>query len=187
MSFPDGKDYYAILGAGKTASQDEIERLYKRLAKHHHPDRGGDAEVMKSINEAYEVLGNADTRQLYDSQIPESVAALRPVVPPLTPPSALLPDTVTGRLLGASLFLLAGLTFLFLVRIYYIRFMWPILVAAALVVILGVRKVHAVMVFARESLAPSHPLRHYVWVQELAFWIIVGGGTYGICLLMSSI
>jgi hypothetical protein len=40
------------------------------------------------------------------SQIPESVEALRQVVPPLTPPSALLPDTVTGRLLGASLFLL---------------------------------------------------------------------------------
>jgi curved DNA-binding protein CbpA len=34
------KDYYSILGAETTASQDEIERLYKRLAKRHHPDRG---------------------------------------------------------------------------------------------------------------------------------------------------
>ena len=40
MSFPDGEDYYATLGAEKTASQDEIERLYKHLAKQHHPDRG---------------------------------------------------------------------------------------------------------------------------------------------------
>ena len=118
MSFPDGEDYYAILGAGKTASHDEIERLYKRLARQHHPDRGGDAEVMKAINEAYRVLGNEDTRQLYDSQIPEGVEALRPVIPPLSPPSALLPDTVSGRLIGASLFLLAGLVFLFLVRIF---------------------------------------------------------------------
>jgi hypothetical protein len=187
MSFPGGEDYYAILGAGKTSSQDEIERLYKRLARQHHPDRGGDAELMKAINEAYRVLGNEDTRRLYDSQIPESVGALRPVVPPLSPPSALLPDTVTGRLIGASLFLLAGLVFLFLVRIYYIRFMWPILLAAALVVILGVRKLHGVMVFARKSLAPSHSWRHYVWVQELAFWIIVGGGAYGFYLLLSSI
>ena len=38
MSHPDvEKDYYSILGAGETASQDEIERLYKRLAKRHHP------------------------------------------------------------------------------------------------------------------------------------------------------
>jgi len=187
MSFPDGEDYYAILGAGKTASQDEIERLYKRLAKQHHPDRGGDAELMKAINEAYRVLGNEEMRRLYDSQIPESAEALRPVVPPLSPPSTLLPDTVPGRILGASLFLLGGLVFLFLVRIYFIRFMWPILLVAALVVILGVRKLHAAMVYARKSLAPSHFWRRYVWVQELAFWFIVCGGAYGIYLLMRSI
>jgi hypothetical protein len=187
MSFPDGEDYYAILGARKTASQDEIERLYKRLAKQHHPDRGGDAEEMKAINEAYRVLGNAGARRLYDSQLPETDDALRPVVAPLSPPSALLPDTVLGRAVGASLFLLAGLVFLFLVRIYYIRFMWPILLAAALVVIVGVRRLHAVMVFARKGLAPSHSLRRYVWVQELGFWFIVCGGAYGIYLLMSSI
>lgn len=187
MSFPDGEDYYAILGAGKTASQDEIERLYKRLAKQHHPDRGGDAEVMKAINEAYRVLGNEDTRRLYDSQISESVEVLRQAVPPLSPPSKLLPDTVPGQLTGASLFLLAGLVFLFLVRIYFIRFMWPILLLAALLVILGVRKLHGVMVFARKSLTPSHSWRRYVWVQELAFWLIVCGGAYGIYLLMNSI
>ena len=187
MSFPDGEDYYAILGAGKTASQDEIERLYKRLAMQHHPDRGGDVEEMKAINEAYRVLGNEETRRLYDSQIPESDNALRPVVPPLSPPSALLPDTVAGRLAGASLFLLAGLTFLFLVRIYYIRFMWPILLAAALVVVLGVWKLHGVMVFARKGLAPSHSLRRYVWAQEFGFWLIACGSAYGVYLLMRSI
>ena len=187
MSFPDGEDYYGILGARRTASQDEIERLYKRLAKQHHPDRGGDAEEMKTINEAYRVLGNADTRRLYDSHFPVSDDALPPVVPPLTPPAALLPDTVSGRLIGASLFLLAGLTLLFLVRIYFIRFMWPVLLAAVLVVILGVRKLHAAMVLARKSLAPSHSLRRYVWVQELGFWFIVCGGAYGIYLLLSSI
>ena len=187
MSFPEGEDYYAILGARKTASQDEIERLYKRLAMQHHPDRGGNAEVMKAINEAYRVLGNEELRRFYDSQNPESVEALHAVVPPLSPPSALLPDTVSGRLIGASLFLLTGLVFLFLVRIYYIRFMWPILLAAALVVILGVRKLHAVMVFARKDLAPSRSWGRYVWVQELAFWIMVTGGAYGIYLLMRSI
>ncbi|HEU4478769.1 MAG TPA: J domain-containing protein [Pyrinomonadaceae bacterium] len=187
MSFPNGQNYYAILGARKTASQEEIERLYKHLAKQHHPDRGGNADEMKAINAAYRVLGNAETRRLYDSQSPVSDDALPPVVPPLSPPAALLPDTVSGRLIGASLLLLAGLTFLFLVRIYFIRFMWPILLAAVLVVILGVRKLHAAMVFARQSLAPSHCLRRYVWVQELGFWFIVCSSAYGIYLLMSSI
>ena len=187
MSFSDGEDYYAILGAGQTASQDEIERLYKRLAMRHHPDRGGDAEDMKAINEAYRVLGNADTRRLYDSQIPVSEEALPSVVPPLSPPSVLLPETVLGRLVGASLFLLAGLVCLFLVKIYYIRFMWPILLAAALVVILGVRKLHAVMVFGRERLSPTHSMRRYIWVQELGFWFIVFVSAYGIYLLLRSI
>ena len=41
------KDYYSILGVEATASQDEIERRFKRLALRHHPDRGGDAEEMK--------------------------------------------------------------------------------------------------------------------------------------------
>ena len=82
MSCPEGEDYYAILGARKTASQDEIERLYKRLAMQHHPDRGGNAEVMKAINEAYRVLGNEELRRFYDSQNPESVEALHAVVPP---------------------------------------------------------------------------------------------------------
>jgi DnaJ domain len=179
------KDYYSILGAAKTASQDEIEQLYKRLAMRHHPDRGGDAEEMKAINEAYRVLGNAASRRAYHSRHQRSDDTLSAVGPPLSPPSALLPDTVLGRLVGALFFLLAGLVFLFSVRIYYIRFMWPIFLVAAFVVIFGVWKVHAVMVFARDSLAPSHPVRRYLWVQELVFWFLVCSGTYGIYFLMS--
>jgi DnaJ domain len=188
MQHPDmDKDYYSILGAAKTASQDEIEHLYKHLAMRHHPDRGGEAEEMKAINEAYRVLGNAASRRAYDSRHQRSDGPLSAVGPPLSPPSAIMPDTGTGRLVGALFFLLAGLVFLFLVRIYYIRFMWPIFLGAAFVVIFGVWKVHAVMVFARNSLAPSHPVRRYLWVQEFVFWFLACGGTYGIYLLMSVI
>jgi hypothetical protein len=208
MSHPDmEKDYYSILGAGEAASQDEIERLYKRLARQHHPDRGGDAEEMKAINEAYRVLGNAATRRAYDgnaatrqaydgnvatrraydSRPQRSDDASSAVGSSLSPPSVLLPDTVPGGLVGALFFLLAGLVSLFLVRIYYIRFMWPIFLVAAFVVIFGVWKVHSVMVFARKSVAPSHPVRRYAWVQELVFWSMVCVGAYGIYLLMSAI
>jgi hypothetical protein len=189
MSVPNvDKNYYSILGAGETASQDEIERLYKRLAKQHHPDRGGDTEEMKAINEAYHVLGDADLRRVYDSKFHKSDDVLRTMTqPPLSPPSALVPDTVSGRLVGALFFLFAGLVFLFLVRIYYIRFMWPILVMAAVVVIFGVWKVHAVMVLARKRVASTHRARRFVWLQELVFWCTACGAAYGIYLLMRAI
>ena len=187
MSDPNvEKDYYSILGVAETASQEEIERLYKRLAKQHHPDRGGDMEEMKAINEAYRVLGNVDMRRTYDSRFHRSDDVLRAVSPPLSPPSALLPDAVSGRLVGALLFLLAGLVFLFLVRIYYIRFMWPILLVAVFVVIFGVWKVHDVMVYARKRLAP-HRARRFAWIQELVFWFTVCGAAYGIYILMMAI
>lgn len=180
-------DYYSILGAAETASQSEIERLYKILARQHHPDRGGDAEQMKAINEAYRVLRNADTRRVYDSLRQTVYDAPIAVTPPLSPPSTFIPESVPGRLAAALLFLLAALVFLFVVRIYYIRFMWPLVLVAVLVVVSGVWKVHKVMVFARESLSASHPAGRYVWLQELIFWSVMCGGAYGIYLLMRGI
>lgn len=60
------KDYYQILGVGKDASVDDIKKAYRKLAMQHHPDQGGDAEKFKEINEAYQVLGDAQKRQQYD-------------------------------------------------------------------------------------------------------------------------
>jgi hypothetical protein len=181
------KDYYSILGVVETASQEEIERLYKRLAKQHHPDRGGNMEEMKAINEAYRVLGNVEIRRTYDLRFHSSDDVLHAVTPPLVPPSALLPDTVYGRLVGALFFLLAGLLFLFLVRIYYIRFMWPILLVAVFVVIFGVWKVHTAIGSARKRLAPSDRARPFAWFHELVFWSIACGAAYGIYILISAI
>jgi curved DNA-binding protein CbpA len=191
MSTPGEKDYYLILGADETASQHEIERLYKSLARRHHPDRGGNAEEMKAINEAYRVLGNADNRRSYDSsrqpRLQPTDAVRIAVTPPLSPASPLVPDTVAGRLAAALVFLLAGLVFLFLVRIYYIRFMWPLFIAAVFVVVYGVWKAHNAMVFASRGLGASHRARRRVWLQEFIFWSIVGVGAYGIYLLISEI
>ncbi|MFZ5364604.1 MAG: molecular chaperone DnaJ [Patescibacteria group bacterium] len=61
------KDYYKILGIEKTASQDEIKRAFRKLAQQYHPDKpGGDEQKFKEINEAYQVLGDANKRQQYD-------------------------------------------------------------------------------------------------------------------------
>jgi molecular chaperone DnaJ len=60
------RDYYEVLGVGKGASADEIKKAFRRLAVQHHPDRGGNEEQFKEINEAYEVLKEPSKRQRYD-------------------------------------------------------------------------------------------------------------------------
>lgn len=65
------KDYYDILGVGRDASQDDIRKAYRKLAKENHPDLNkGDKdkeEKFKEISEAYEVLSDKDKRARYDS------------------------------------------------------------------------------------------------------------------------
>ncbi len=64
------KDYYAVLGVDRNASQDEIKRAYRRLARRFHPDANRDdpaaEERIKEINEAYEVLSDPEKRSRYD-------------------------------------------------------------------------------------------------------------------------
>lgn len=60
------RDYYETLGINKSASADEIKKAFRKAAVEHHPDKGGDETKFKEVNEAYEVLSNADKRQRYD-------------------------------------------------------------------------------------------------------------------------
>lgn len=71
MAATDFKDYYEILGVGKTATPEEIKKAYRKLARKYHPDlnpNDKEAELrFKEINEAHEVLSEPEKRQKYDS------------------------------------------------------------------------------------------------------------------------
>ena len=64
------RDYYEVLGVDKNASEDEIKRAYKKLARKYHPDMNpGDKEAeekFKEINEANEVLSDPEKKANYD-------------------------------------------------------------------------------------------------------------------------
>ena len=70
MSFMSSKrDYYDILGVGKSASTTELKSAYRKMALKWHPDRNKEAGAeakFKEINEAYEVLSNSDKKAKYD-------------------------------------------------------------------------------------------------------------------------
>lgn len=78
------KDYYKIIGLSRSASQDEIKRAYKKLARKYHPDvsKEANAEVkFKELGEAYEVLRDPEKRAAYD-QLGSNWQSGQPFTPP---------------------------------------------------------------------------------------------------------
>ena len=61
-------DYYSTLGVAKNASDKELKAAYKKASMKHHPDRGGNEETFKKINEAYSTLKDPQKRGMYDHQ-----------------------------------------------------------------------------------------------------------------------
>ncbi|MBV8856740.1 MAG: J domain-containing protein [Acidobacteria bacterium] len=180
------RDHYETLGAGRGEARAEIERRYKRLARLHHPDRGGDEEEMKAVNEAWRVLGDRDARREYDARHPQYERTHYVTHRVVSSPGAKA-DPVSGRIAGAVLCTFAGLVLLFLVKAHYVMFLWPLALLGLGVVMFGVLMAHGALTFAREQVGPNHPVRRLVWAQEFFFWACVLSGGYGVYLLLRAV
>ena len=62
------ENYYEVLGVSENATQEEIKKTFRSKSKELHPDRGGNEEEFKKINEAYSVIGDEQKRAQYDNQ-----------------------------------------------------------------------------------------------------------------------
>ena len=181
MSSDSQKDYYEILGANEATTPRDLERLYKRMAARRHPDRGGSEEEMKSLNEAYSVLRNEETRNACDAGRAKPAASFVPVTTATAQDVGLL-----GHGLSAFFCLLIGLFLLFLVRFQWIWFLWPLGILALLVVLAGVMMARSTMRAINKALPVSNPFRRYARVQEAVFWSVVIASGYGVYLLLTA-
>jgi curved DNA-binding protein CbpA len=184
--FDSSKDYYSILGAEADAAPSDIERLYKRLAVRHHPDRGGDEEEMKALNEAYGVLRDKETRRVYDAERRKKPVEeeLEDELEAIHTPSPLKVDAAAGQSLGAVLFIGAGLFLALLVRFQWIWFLWPLAILALCLVVVGRIMAHGAI--RRIEHQQRDARRRWLGVTlEVTFWTAVLGGGYGVYLVLS--
>ena len=82
-----GRDFYEVLGVGRTASQQEIRAAYRQLVRELHPDGGTasaprDLEQLREVMDAYAVLGRPDRRAAYDATLERTETILWSELPP---------------------------------------------------------------------------------------------------------
>lgn len=88
------KSYYAILGISAMADAEEIKTAYRRLAKVYHPDHyAGSSDIFRQVQEAYDVLGNAERRRQYERRVHKiPVARSSPAPERYAKPEPLIPE-----------------------------------------------------------------------------------------------
>lgn len=69
MAAVPAPSHYEVLGVATTATADEVRAAYRRAARDHHPDFGGDGLRMQDLNAAWHVLGDPIRRAAYDLQL----------------------------------------------------------------------------------------------------------------------
>jgi hypothetical protein len=180
--FDSTKDYYAELGIGESASKQDIDRAYRAEARKRHPDGGGSEEEMKSLNEAHDILSDAETRKAYDLERrpapaayvssmafdPEAASRAGTLKIPVSDPD------LAGLLMGAAACFGLGLPLLLLVEMQWMFFLWPLRIMSLGALVLGVLLAHSALVVKRRKVKLAQPnhSRGLFLLQELVFWSI---------------
>ncbi|HEU4391062.1 MAG TPA: DnaJ domain-containing protein [Blastocatellia bacterium] len=183
--FDSSKDYYEVLGIDRDATPDEIDRVFRLLAREHHPDRGGNEEQMKSLNEAHEILTDAETREAYDAETsPEST--YQPPEPMFDPEAAADGGTLSiqvsnaelaGLMTAAAACIGLGLPFLALIEMQWVMFLWPLRLLTIGALGLGVYLAHcALRLWVRGRDGAGEGVTQPRWVYEMLFWTSAAGG-----------
>jgi hypothetical protein len=183
------KDYYEVLGVGRQASQEEIDRIFRERALQYHPDRGGSEEEMKLLNEAHDLLGDPALRRAYDNRrdglkVPRGSSAAyepEPASDALKIPVA--DGDLVGLSLGAAACIALGLPFLTLVEMQWVFFLWPLRILTLGVLVVGVLMAHSALKVKHRRGGHSHVVRV---VHEVVFWGIVACGAIAVYMLFYS-
>ncbi|MFY9554406.1 MAG: DnaJ domain-containing protein [Blastocatellia bacterium] len=175
-------DYYRILGVSQDASKEDLDRAFRSEARKRHPDGGGSDEEMKSLNEAHDILTNAETRKAYDEQRrpnraayvssmafdPEAASRAGTLNIPVGDPD------LAGLLMGAAACFGLGIPLLLLVEMQWLFFLWPLRLLALGALVLGVLMSHSALRLKHRKLKkarPEYPRGRFV-LHELVFWLV---------------
>jgi len=182
QKYDSNKDYYRVLGVRRDASSAEIDRAYRSQARKRHPDRGGNEDEMKSLNEAHDVLSDNETRNAYDEERrpatskyvssmafdPEAASKAGTLGIPVSDPD------FAGPLMGAIACFGLGIPLLLLVEMQWMFILWPLRVMSLGALGVGVYMAHSALAVKQRNLKKARPRdsRGLVVIRELLFWII---------------
>lgn len=195
--FDSSKDYYGVLGVSSGATKEEIDRAYRSEARKRHPDGGGSEEEMKSLNEARDVLSDAETREAYDSERrpppqvsygssmafdPEAASRAGSLNIPVAD------EDYAGLLTGAATCFGIALPLLGLIEMQWVFFLWPLRLLSIGALGLGVLLAHSALSLRNARIRkkrPDYP-KSRVLIYEGLFWGAVGFLGFLLYLLLYS-
>jgi curved DNA-binding protein CbpA len=182
QKFDSSRDYYGVLGVSEDASKGDLDRAYRTEARRRHPDGGGSEEEMKCLNEARDILSDAETRKAYDAERRPAPAAYAPSMA-FDPEAASRAGTLkipvadpdlAGLLMGAAACFGVGIPLLLLVEMQWVFFLWPLRIMSLGALVLGVLLAHSALVVKRRKARKvrSDYSRGLSLLQEAVFWIV---------------
>jgi hypothetical protein len=185
QKFDSTIDYYSVLGVQEDATQQEVDQAFRKQARQRHPDGGGSDEEMKSLNEAHDILSDAETRRAYDVERrpkrasypssmafdPEAASRAGTLKIPVSDPD------LAGLLMGAAACFGLGIPLLLLVEMQWVFFLWPLRIMSLAAIGVGVLMAHSALQVKHRKMkiaGRDHP-RGMIVLRELAFWAIAIG------------